>query len=307
MKYIKIALLSIVIIAVASLAPSFIFALTTAPTTQDNGDTAGSISTPDTQDNGDTTGISATPTQDNGDTTGTVTTPPTQDNGTTAGKDSNNGNTPLGGGPTGGSTGSSRPITQIISDIKVTPAGFNIATTNLVRGSIYTISWKSSLQNVNTTLRLVSNGASILIGTSANPSINNTVNWTVPASVALGNYTLTFTDVNNRVTSAPSVYKIVSRSSGTGAKALGTGDGNLSFGGGSGSSTVSPDETEILPEDLQISDEISPIDQTAAVGNAFVDFWSNKYILWFFVLLLIIAGILIFQERRDRSKFPFNK
>ncbi|MFA6076690.1 MAG: hypothetical protein WC735_01285 [Candidatus Paceibacterota bacterium] len=222
--------------------------------------------------------------------------------------------TPPDGGPTGDSsgsrsTGSSRTSTQNISDIKVTLVGSSVSITNLVRGGTYTISWDASVQNADTSISLVSSyGSNILIGTSKNANGANTLNWTVPTYLALGTYTLRFTDSSNRMTDASNVYRIVSRrSSNAGAEALGTGGGNLIDTDGE-SSTVSPDETEVLPsEDSQISDETSPVDQTAAVGNAFTDFLSNKYILWFFVLLLIIVGALFFQERKDSDKFPFNK
>jgi len=32
-----------------------------------------------------------------------------------------------------------------------------------------------------------------------------------------------------------------------------------------------------------------------------VGFWSNKYVFWFFIILLIIAGILLAWERKNQN------
>lgn len=96
MKYTKIAFSFALAFVVASMAPSFAFAIDvqdngttagtiSAPATQDNGTTAGTASTPATQNNGTTAGTTGPAVQDNGTTAGTISTPATQDNGTTAG------------------------------------------------------------------------------------------------------------------------------------------------------------------------------------------------------------------------------
>src|SRR3989344_1106901 len=217
--------------------------------------------------------------------------------------------TPSGGnnpGESSGGRGGSRTTTsgtavQTISEIKVSLAGFNIPTTRLARGSTYTISWRASIQNVNTSLSLVStSGAIIPIGTSANGSASgiNALNWTVPTSAILGNYTLRFIDSGNRITNAPSLYTIVSRSSGIGAEGLGTGDGNISLGSGAGTGAAT-ETTDILP-DLSENSENLGSDQGASVISAFGGFW-NKYFLWFFILFLIIAVVLLVQGRRNRK------
>src|SRR3989344_4625802 len=238
--------------------------------------------------------------------TGINTNPVTEDT-----QDANPGGstTPSGGnnpGESSGGRGGSRNTTsgtavQTISEIKVSLAGFNIPTTRLARGSTYTISWRASIQNVNTSLSLVStSGAIIPIGTSANGSASgiNALNWTVPTSAILGNYTLRFIDSGNRITNAPSLYTIVSRSSGIGAEGLGTGDGNISLGSGAGTGAAT-ETTDILP-DLSENSENLGSDQGASVISAFGGFW-NKYFLWFFILFLIIAVVLLVQGRRNRK------
>lgn len=326
MKYIKTALLFAVAIAIAFLAPLFVFAFT--PPTQDNGTTAGTISTPITQDNGTTAGtVSTTPTpttQDNGTTAGTINTPATQDNGTTAGTGSTpatqgNGTTagtsttPSGGGNTGGGgRGGGGGIIGIgkviqISNIQVRLASSSIPTTTLIVGQNYVISWQASAQNVNTTLSLVpiSSGSNILIGTTANPSPigTNKVNWTVPASVTLGNYTLRFTDSGNRITNSPNVYKIVAARSTSSNNSLGIGGGTLPLIGGQASTTPLSGVTEENSASTPLA-----ITQTASVGNAFSNFWGSKYVFWFFILFLIVVTILLVQERRNlnesKNKIP---
>lgn len=321
MKYIKTAFLFIVIITAMSMAPLFVFAITTQdsgstagasyfPPTQDNGTTAGTGNAPATQDNGSTAGTGSTPTiQDNGTTAGTgnTNTPATQDNGTTAGT----GSTPSSSLEKGGGSGSSSSKRVIrISNIQVTPINSTIPTTILTIGQTYTVSWSSSIQNVNTAIKLVStsSGLKISIGAISNPSNVNSTNWTVPAFATSGNYILYFTDPDKRITNALNLYKISSArsTSSAGFSGGGTGGGNLSETGKSASSI----DDESVIEDLIVpseNGETADETQTAAAGNAFVNFWSNKYVFWFFVLLLIITGILLVLERRNQNPSPIAK
>ena len=141
----------------------------------------------------------------------------------------------------------------------------------------------------------------ISIGASSNPSSANSTNWTVPAFATPGNYILYFTDPNNRVTNAQNLYKIASARPTSSASLFGgTGGGNLSE---TGESTSSIDDESVI-EDLTVlseNGETADETQTAAAGNAFVNFWSNKYVFWFLVILLIIAGILLVLERRNQN------
>ena len=316
MKYTKIAFLFIVIFAVISMAPFFAFAIAT----QDNGETAGTTSTIATQSNGTTAGTNyILATQDNGTTAGPANTPVIQDNGTTAGTGNvlvtqDNGTTagtgsdsspssPAGGSGSGrsGTTGGRASIQ--ISNIKVTLVGSSIPITNLFIGQTYTISWSTSVQNVNTALNFafISSGSKILIGVSSNPNTVNTLNWIVPASATTGNYILYFTDPSNKATNAPDMYKIVTARSTSSANLFGgTGGGSLSQTGES-FEFANGSATEDLTVPSGENEEAINETQTAAAGSAFVGFWSNKYVFWFFIILLIIAGILLAWERKNQN------
>ena len=313
MKYTKIAFLFIVILAVVSMAPFFAFAIAT----QDNGETAGTTSTIATQSNGTTAGTNYIPaTQDNGTTAGTANTPVIQDNGTTAGMGNvpttqDNGTTagtgsdssPAGGSGSGrsGTTGGRTSIQ--ISNIKVTLVGSSIPITYLFVGQTYTISWSASVQNVNTALNFasISSGSKISIGVSTNPNTVNTLNWIVPASATPGNYILYFTDPSNKATNAPDMYKIVTARSTSSANLFGgTGGGSLSQTGES-FEFANGSATEDLTVPSGENEEAINETQTAAAGSAFVGFWSNKYVFWFFIILLIIAGILLAWERKNQN------
>ncbi len=304
-----------VIFAMISMAPLFVFAITTQDNgetagisnvlaTQDNGTTTGTGSAPTTQDNGTTAGTSNTPvTQDNGTTAGTGNVPATQDNGTTTGTGSDS--SPSGGSGSGKSgTAGGRTSIQI-SNIKVTLVGFSIPVTNLFIGQTYAISWSASVQNVNTALNLasISSGSKISIGVSANPNTVNTLNWIVPVSAALGNYTLYFTDPNNKITNATDVYKIMATRSASSANLFGgTGGGSLSQTGES-SESANESATEDLTAPSGVNEKVTDETQTAAAGNAFVNFLSSKYVFWFFIIFLVIAGILLAWERKNQNSY----
>ena len=297
MKYVKIAFLVVVIVAVVVIAPGFSLAL---PPPVDSGDSGGGDDLSDPIDPGDSAGGGGgddlSDPIDPGDSAGGGDTTPPPGNGN-------------GGGPSGGSrrnTPSDRSIIQI-SDIKVMPLGSSIPTTILTIGRTYTISWEASTRNVNTSIDFVpfSLRANIPIGISANPNSNNTLNWTVPTSTAFGSYALVFTDSNGRATVAPNTYTIVNVFGTTSSSPLGIGGGDLSaIGLGTGSSTDSttPGSTEDPLAGLESEDlDTFSTTQTAAAGNAFTDFLGSKYVLWFFILLLIIAITLLMRERRNRT------
>ena len=325
MKYIKIAFSFAVLVAIVAIAPNFSVALTV----QDNGTTAGTGSNLTIQDNGSTAGSGSAalpPIQDNGTTAGAggSNLPPVQDNGTTAGTgDSNlppvqdNGTTAGGGGSTpptqdngntAGSSGGSRggrspsPDTTEISDIKVTPAGSTVAATTLTRGQTYVISWSASNDDVNTAINLisVSTGASIFIGVSENPDAVNTFTWTVPASLAGGNYVIRFTDESNHTTDSSNMYTVRGASSPSGSPSGNTG------GNGNQEQTLG-EETSELPLVVGSEDslEVDPDSQVAAAGGA-TGFFS-KYFLWFLILLLVIVGIILAREQRNKTTPPANK
>lgn len=233
------------------------------------------------------------------DTTGGTGTP-----GDTSG--GGNGNGGSGRGSSGGGRSNRGGEIIRISDIQVTPVGSFTPTTTLTIGRAYVISWKASIQNVNTALNLVSTSISnsnISIGTSANPSPNgaNRVTWTVPAFADFGDYILRFTDPNDRETNAPNVYKIVSASRASLEDFLGTGGGTLpSEGRSSTASGLTAGAGEVPLEELGDLESGEDTTQTASAISALGDF-LNKYLLWFFILLLIIAGTLMIRERRNMN------
>lgn len=314
MNYIKTAFLAAILIIAGSFGPSFVSALemqdngatageSNTPPVQDNGTTAGEANTPPVQDNGTTAGSPSTPPiQDNGTTAGTSNTPAVQDNGTTAGADTSSGNT---GGPSGSSGRSRNTIgtaTVIqISNIQITPSGAALPTVTLAIDRTYIASWQSSIRNVNTTIELVSvsTGKKVLLGVSSNPSSVNTFSFTTP-TIAIGDYTLRFTDNANRTTIAPNIYTVVNKpaavntpaKAGENTKTAGTPSIKTSAEDGIGESETAPLTTleEIIPEEES--------NQAASVLSAIGDF-LNKYLLRFFILVLLIAGALLVWERRN--------
>jgi hypothetical protein len=325
MKYTKIALFSIVFFILAFIGTTF----SLAQSLEDNGTTVGD-NTPETQDNGTTentleledngTTAEDLELEDNGTTADDLV---LEDNGTTAddtdtedngGTDNSNGG---GGGGSGGggrrsgggsrSSGSSSADNNndevIISNIRVTLLGSEVPTTTLIRGETYTIYWNSSERGAQVSIVLapVSGGSIIFIGTSTNPNTGvNQMNWTVPTSTSIGgNYILRFTDRSNHPTDVPDTYRIIYGlgRSGSGSGTLGTGGGILPSSAVS-SLEVPEEEATITEVPTSESENIDP-SQTASSIDAFKDFLNNKYVLWFFVLLLVIAGILLVRERKN--------
>ncbi|HTE49017.1 MAG TPA: hypothetical protein VK675_03870 [Candidatus Paceibacterota bacterium] len=212
--------------------------------------------------------------------------------------------TDTGGRHSGGSSRVSGGGTVLeISNIRVMPAGSTVATNTLTIGKTYAITWETSRDSAtDTTLVLVSNffGSNIFVGTGANIKGINELDWIVPASAALGNYTLNFSYPK---TNADSTYRIIATTSlripQTIARTVSNAPANVS---------VSPlPQIVEAPVDTFVDTSTTPAltdqTQTAAVSNAFGDFLNNKYILWFFILLLIITGLLMIQERRTPSGF----
>jgi hypothetical protein len=73
--------------------------------------------------------------------------------------------------------------------------------------------------------------------------------------------------------------------------------------------SVALNDSAVAVEDITPADELGSSDaedisnesQTASVFNAFKDFFGNAYVMWFFILLLILAFFLLYRERRNRN------
>ncbi len=293
MKYVKNTFLFAMLAVAIALAPNFSVALTTV----DPGDsTLSGNSLPDPVDPGtsaDSPNLPGTVDPGTSADSGNNNVPDTVDPGTSAdGSDSGNGRN--------GRNNSQENAIQI-SNIKVTPAGSSVATTTFIKGQTYTISWSASEQNENTAINIVSTlGANTLVGVSSNPDTNNTFNWTVPASIAIGDYMLVFTDSDNRVTNASDLYRVtaattLTNNSGTPItrNPSSTQSPNNSVDGAEG------EEESELPLVVGADEEgINAESQLASAGSAS---GASKYFLWLLILLVIIGGILLVREHINKN------